>query len=389
VGEQSFTLVRVDPRTLLPLRGSALRIGSVGSWSFSPDRSRLAVITLGPPARCPRSALRFFDARTMRPSGRLAIEGGGVEALAWLRVDRLLAVRRACQTGAYSLAVIDPVAGGILKTEPIEGGIVRLVPTATQLVALVAAREAIGPTQLLVVDKNGVVRSRTLETIRAGTQRGQGEVTRYEQPGLAVDGRRAFVVPAGASVAEVDLETLVITQRRLVSRTLSAASARLKASEGWTRQALWLGDGLIAVSGNDEEVFSGAEGRLDLRDRPAGVSVIDTRSWNVRIVDGDGDAFMHEDRLLYVTRYSWDSSTQKVTGMGVAAYGLDGVKRFHVVPRAVAYVALVYRGQAYVGFDFRGGPYLIVDVDSGQVVGRRTARLPRLLREQASAFYGY
>jgi hypothetical protein len=385
-GQEAATLVRVDPNTLRPLRANAIQLGFVSSWSFSPDRSRLVLATGGRQVRgCPQYSLRFFDARTMRPLTKLPIGGGEITALAWLRFDRLLALRYGCDASEFSLAVVDPVAGRILKIVPIEGDVFRLARTASELVALVALRDAIAPSRLLVFDMDGVVRARTLEAIPAGTQRGPEDIENYALPGLAVDGQRAFVVPAAGLVAEVDLATLACTYRTLVGRALTA---RLKASEGWSRRALWLGDGLLAVSGKDEEVFSRPQGGVNMRDRSAGVFVIDTRSWNVRMLDPDGDFFVRADRLLYVTRIGWDSSTRKVTAMGVAAYDFDGGKRFHVVPHAVAHLELVYRGHAYVGFEFSRGPYLIIDVDSGHVVGKRTSRLPQLLREQASPFWG-
>jgi hypothetical protein len=311
--------------------------------------------------------------------------GGGIAALAWFRSDRLLALRYGCGASGFSLAVVDPVAGRKLKIEPIEGDVVRLAATTTQLVAVVAARAAIAPSQLIVFDMDGVVRARTLETISAGMQRGPEDVESYAEPGLAVDGHRAFVVPAIGLVAEVDLATLACTYRTRVGRT---PAARLKAAEGWSRRALWLGNGLLAVSGKDDEVFSRPEGGLNMRDRPAGVFVIDTRSRSVRMLDPDGDSFVRAAGLLYVTRIGWDSSTQKVTARGVAAYDLEGDKRFHVVPHAVAHLELVYRGRAYVRLDRQDGRYLVVDVASGRVVGTRTARVPRLLREQASPFWG-
>lgn len=387
MGDQSYTLVRVDPRTLLPLPRSALSVKSVGSWSFSPDRSRLVVATVGPPSRCPQWSLRFFDARRMRPSGRLAIwRGGGVEVLSWLRADRLLAVRTTCEEQQKSsFVVINPIARRVVSSEPIEGELVRLVPTVGRFVALVAPRGPIASSRVVVVDANGVMRGRMLGRITAGAQRGANGVGRYAWPALAVGGERAFVVSRGDLVAEVELASLAVTYHRLVQRAVSAAA---KASEGWSRRAVWLGNGLLAFSGSDAEVWTSAEGVGHLRDRPAGISVVDTNSWSVRVLDPDGDFFKRVGQLLYVTRYSWDSSTQTITGMGVAAYDFGGVKRFHIAPKTVAYLALVYRNEAYVGFDFRRGPYLIVDVDSGHVVGRRTARLPRLLREQASPFSG-
>ncbi|HEV8687178.1 MAG TPA: hypothetical protein VGQ84_07870 [Gaiellaceae bacterium] len=259
------------------------------------------------------------------------------------------------------------------------------MPTATQLVALVASRNAIARSRLLILDVDGVVRAQTLEEILAGAQPGPREVGRYARPGLAVDAEHAFVVSAGGLVAKVDLGTLAVTYQRPARRTLSAPA---KASEGSSLKALWLGNGLLAFSGKDEEVWTTADGVLNLRDRPAGLSVVDTRSWSIRTIDREAEWFVRAGRLLYAMRHSWDSSTRTTTGMGVAAYDFDGGKRFHVLPHAVAYLALVYRGRAYVGPDRPGGPYLVVDVGSGRVLGTRAAGLPRLLREQASPFWG-
>jgi hypothetical protein len=381
-GRESATLVRVDSRTLRALPAGARRLGPVASWSFSPGLSRLVVATVGRPGVCPRSSLRFFDARTLRPSGELALGSGGVEALAWLRNDRLLAVRYTCGSGAFSLAVVDPVRGEVLESESIDGEIVRFVPTTTRVVALVAARGSIAPARLLVIDVNGVVRARTLDAISAGAQHGPGDVERYQRPGLAVADDRAFVVTTGLT-AEIDLERLGVAYHS--QRTLSAAA---KASEGWSRQALWLGDGRIVVSGKDEETFTTAGDVLNVRDRPAGLTEIDTRSWKVRVIDSEADWFVRVDRLVYVGRNSWDSSTQRMTVMGVAAYDVEGNQRFHVVPGSPAHLALEYRGRAYVGLDPRGGRYVVIDVESGRVVGTRRGRLPRVLLEQSSPFWG-
>jgi hypothetical protein len=382
---ESATLVRVNPHTLRPLRAHAVRLGPVASWSFAPDRSRVVFATVGLPSMCPKSFLRFFEARTMRPVRTIGLGGGAVEALAWLRADRLLAVRYACGTGAFSLVVVDPTRGRVLRSDAIEGEIVRLFPSATEVVALVAARDRIVVPRLVVFDASGVWRAVTLDAVRAGAEHRPEDVERYQRPGLAVDAERAFVVSAGDVVTEVDLATLAIANRRSGARAPASAT---KASAGWSRHALWLGEGLIAVSGKDEEAFAGADGALNVRDRPAGLSVIDTLTWNTRLIDANADAFVRAGRLLYATRQSWDSSAQRTTAMGVAAYAFDGGKRFHVVPNGVAYVELVFDGRAYVALNPRGGRYLVIDVDSGRVVGTRTTRLPRLLREQASPFWG-
>jgi hypothetical protein len=89
-----------------------------------------------------------------------------------------------------------------------------------------------------------------------------GASSRRAQPGLAVDpdGRRAFVVGAGDPLAVVDLRTLEVAWHRTEPRPgllgrladwlLPAAEA--KSVHGPVRMAAWLGDGLMAVWGQDE-----------------------------------------------------------------------------------------------------------------------------------------
>ena len=53
-------------------------------------------------------------------------------------------------------------------------------------------------------------------------------------------------------------------------------AADAKISFGWSREADWLGDGLVALSGSDYHGLSST---------PAGLKLIDTEAWGVRPLD--------------------------------------------------------------------------------------------------------
>src|SRR5207253_3469117 len=102
-------------------------------------------------------------------------------------------------------------------------------------------------------------------------------------PALAVDpsGKRAAVVGSGGLVAEVDLDTLAVAYHPQAARSPARAG---KAFEGWHRDALWLPNGTLAVTGMDYQwtVKNGAE---EMSGTPAGVTLVDTRQWTSRVVD--------------------------------------------------------------------------------------------------------
>jgi hypothetical protein len=139
-------------------------------------------------------------------------------------------------------------------------------------------------------------------------------------PGLAVDpgSDRAFVV-AGGVAAQIDLRTLAVSIHELgreasfLSRLWSwlDPAALAKEYSGEVREARWLGDGLLAVSGSDAQ-----SGLM----RPAGLVVVDTRTWNIQTIDPGAtsvsltdDAFVATPGALRTepggTRVSASSST--------------------------------------------------------------------------------
>jgi hypothetical protein len=199
-------------------------------------------------------------------------------------------------------------------------------------------------------------------------------------------------------VAEIDLGTLAVSYHELAQPAALAPrprgrherAVRAKAANARTRLARWLGDGLLAVAGADEEAFTDARGREQVRIRPAGLSLVDTRSWTVRAVDRGASDFLVAGDLLLATGASWDAATGERRGIGLAAYGFDGGRRFGLFAGKEAWVAEVYDGRAYVGItrsDGRPGPLRVVDLGAGRAVGRRQAPLPWLVLDGASSWW--
>jgi hypothetical protein len=212
------------------------------------------------------------------------------------------------------------------------------------------------------------------------------------------------VVPADGPLATVDLTSLAVEYHTLAEprsllgrlRNWLEPVAQAKASDGTSRQALWLGGGLLAVAGSDDHTFIGQHGEVSMRTVPAGLSLVDTNAWTVRRIDESVSHVSRAGNLLLATGYSWDSSTQRQGAFGLAAYGLDGSKRFHVFSGTTLTQLRIYGDRAYVGVDGivrvgdtymrldDGSAFKIVDLASGRIIGTRTASIPMLLVDRST-----
>jgi hypothetical protein len=344
----------------------------------------------------------------MRAIGAIPLGLGTADHLAWLAPNRLLVVQQLCCTGRFDLVVVAPRTRRVLERTTLEGDLVQVAAAASELVLLVAPPDQIGPSRLLVVDAQGRIRSAALDGIRAGREVAEVEgapfVSRHRNPGLAVadEERRAFVVPSDGPVASIDLSSLSVTYHSLAEprsllgrlRNWLEPTADAKASDGTSRQALWLGGGVVAVTGSDDHTFIGAENAVSMRTDPAGLSLIDTASWTVRRIDDSVSYVSRSGNLLLATGYSWDSSTQRQGGNGLAGYALDGGKRFHVFAGRRLTQLRVFGRRAYVGLDGTvrvrdthirlddGSAFKTVDLATGRIIGTRTSPIPVLLAEQ-------
>jgi hypothetical protein len=366
-GGSGSLLVRVDPRTLRPLPGRRLSLGPhLHSWALSPNGSRIAY------SPHPGRVVHVADAKTLRPRGQLGFsEGGGV---AWLTPRRLLWI----ESAGYVLA--DPVTRRPLTRKRIDGNVFGGVRARDRAVLLVAPEGDVGPSHLLIVDATGNSSSVDLDRIRSGYGRCSSS-----QPGVTIDpaGQRVFVAGTDGVLAVVELDTHAVSYHSLGG----TAPAGGDACEYRWRAARWLGDGLIAISGRDRHDVAAAPGRQQMRLEPAGLQLVDVRSWTARVLDARADAFRFVDGQLIATGARWDTTVSpSVEGMGVAGYALDGEKRFHLFEGEQAWIVEAYDGRAYVSLERR--PLAVVDLERGVVVGQRSTPVARLLLDDGVSLHG-
>jgi hypothetical protein len=375
------SLVRIDS-ALRPLRGRTLDVGPyLRGWSFSRDGSRLALGTDETGAR-----VAFVDARRLRMLRRMEVApAGAIAATAWLGPRLVLAVVVVPTPRVIEVVSVDPVARVVLTRERLEGDLLRYVRTADGFALLLAPPEAIGPARLAVVRPSGAVDVAALDRIRAGSVSGSATTPfTIERPGLAIDpdGRRGYVVASGAELAEVDLDGLGVAYHQL-SEPVSLLGrigawlepeAQAKSGDGPVRSARWLGDGVLAVSGVDYAAIP--EGGM--RMTPAGLRLIDTRSWTARTVDPGAENVWPAGELLLATGTAWDRGVRTRT-IGLAAYGLDGKLRFRLYPDRNAWVWHSDDRRAYVSIG--GNTWAVIDLASGKVVGRRSTMPVPLTRD--------
>lgn len=338
--------MRVDPRTLSALTGRRVPLAAhTFGWSFSPDNSKLAIGSDG------SAEIRVIDIRRWRVVGDVKVRvarRGSVFATAWAGPARVLAAvvsPGCCGLGETTVAGIDAVRSSRLWQRQLGGSLQAGERFRRSLVLVLGPPgRAIGPSRLVLVNPDGRLRSVILPEIRSGSEvTGGSDPTRFLvrqwNPGIAVDpsGARAFVVQAGAPVAEVDLRTLEVRSHTL-SEPISLVGrlrdwleppAEAKAQEGPNRQALWLGQGLLAVTGSDSHASVDRGGQAQW-ETPAGLKLIDTRRWSVRTLDHVTSRIAAAAGTLFGYGVLFDSRTQKLSGTGLTAYSLDGKRRFHL-----------------------------------------------------------
>jgi hypothetical protein len=337
-------LYAVDPRTLRPERGrSAATGGHVFGWSFSAARDRLAA------GSDVSAELRFYDLRKLRVLGDVELvkpsARGLVFASTWASRSRVLAVvvsPGCCGLGDTIVSGVDADTRRVLWRRDLRSSLQAGAAYRGGFVLVVGPKFAIGPSRLLVVARDGRVRTMWLDQIRSGWQRsGSGAqfVAHQWNPGLAVDpaSGRAFVVQAGAPVAEIDLHRLSVRYHEL-SEPISLLGrlhdwlepkAEAKAVQGPQRQAIWLGDGRLAVTGVDYEASVDSRGQEQETDTPAGLKLIDARNWSVRTLDQTTSSIVSSAGVLFAFGTSWDSLTSTMNGTGLTAYDAGGRELYH------------------------------------------------------------
>jgi hypothetical protein len=152
-------------------------------------------------------------------------------------------------------------------------------------------------------------------------------------------------------------------------------TAQAKVIEGPIRQAVWLPSGLVAVTGADYTVSDENEVIPD----PAGLSLIDTSDWSVRMInDRVDEMLLAGERLLgFEPRCAGDRDS-----FGFATYDLEGAEVFRVC-RDEGFDPQVVGDYVYLGFD-DNTRFEVVDLQTGKTVARpRTTKTTSLSRTEA------
>ena len=250
------------------------------------------------------------------------------------------------------VVIVDPVARRVLHREPLPGVALGAVRAGNRLLTLLAPRGRIGTAQLVSIEADGRVRTAALDGISVGfaPPAAAGAAGRQASPGLAANGSRAVVVGVDR-LAEVQLETMAVTGRPLVSRTTQRAA---KLVHGWHRSAVWLRGDTIAFWGST----MGPEGPGSI-----GVRLLNVATGTERMLD----AFAMEAARAGSTLLTYGRDE-------LVGYRLDATKRFTLLQGTdTGYVQTAGRW-AYVGSG-NSTRFAVIDVATGRVVGHvRTAK---------------
>ena len=364
-------LVRVDPRTLKPLAGARVPLSrDLVPAGRSPD-GRLAGFF-----DYRRPTLRVVDLEAMRVRGDVPLASGlrwRVRGAAWLTADRVAVVLQRMR-GAYNqivdrreVVLVDPLARRVVARRALPGStaVQASASGGDKLVLMLGRGDRRGRTvRLAVVAGSGATRFAEIDLAAAAG--------RLRLPALVVapTGQRAFLVSPGAGIVEVDLETMQVS-----AHAVSGGGTLFRPGQALLsrRQALWLDERTLAVTGNESERGGGVE-----ISRPAGLALVDTTTWRARLLDRDVSGISSSGITLLAYRFGLERITvrgrpaQKTVGIGLRAYGFDGTRRWARFARqplsATAFrdIALVHRyASAPVGW----GSRFVVELGSGRQVG--------------------
>ncbi len=344
-------LGRLDPETLRPLQTSTfLTNGYAVAPALSPDAAKVA---LGSTSFL---GVRIVDVASLTADAevRVPLSGGHVAATAWPVPTRLVIGGVRCCPSTLVLATVDTEARKVVGVKTVVGTPLAAARSADGLAFLVAPATGIGAARLVVAEPERLrVVKLAVRAGRAWPRARRGPVIGTQRiPGLAVDpaAARAYIFVPEGLVVEVALRTGRVSSHTLVRRTIS------KALTGPNRDARWLGDGLVALTGVDEHVeIHGTS--VERRANPAGLALVDVRTWTSRLVDGDATSVTVGDGLLF-TRGDWQAARRPVR-----AYDFTGRLRFELADLAPSAWLQTAGDRAYVAGR-------VLELPSGRVLRR-------------------
>lgn len=361
-------LVWLEPGTLRQLKRGVVKLGGAFAVVMSPSGARAAAGGEG-------AGLEIVNVKRMELAGHAARRlGWSVHPISWPTANRVLALEWNERIGGQTLLVADPVSHRAVKRIAFDG-YSTWVRAGNSVVAVGGQVDAIGPARLLVVDQEGATRSVQLDRIPAGgrVEAGVSEeepTYRVASPGLAVDPaiRHAYVVGQTGLVADIDLATLAVTYhevsrpasllRRFLDWVQPAAHAKLM--NGWTRQAVSLGAGKLAVAGSDYDGLTGHPS--------SGLELFDLESGTRRFLNAGSSYAQAAGGVLLAGGGSYDGRAQVSSGVGLTAYTYDGEKLWHALGDEPVWWFQVTGGYAYVGGPDAYPPTVrVIDLADGSV----------------------
>ena len=373
-------LAWLDPATLRPLKRPSVALPG-GAWDpvVSPGGQYVAVGGVG------STGVRIVDLQRMRLTAQVARRSSqrDLRPLAWPTRRRLLVLDypQNSQGAPEALLAIDPVARKVV------GRTVRAstahawtewASAGRRLVLLSEQTDRMGPARLVVFGPSaGIIRAADLG-ISAGLWPDGPPSSQFAAPGLAVDpsGRGAYIVDPQGFV-RVDLDTFDTTyaqlseSRSLVSRVLGwiEPSAQAKLLAGFSRQATWLGNGPLAVSGAQ---YAGA------RSTPAGLQLVDSSTGAVRMIEPRATAHLSAEGLLLAFGAGRDEQAQSESGMGLAAFDLDGNRLWNALASEPVWLVEAAGGYAYVPTPETTFPsgVRVIDLATGEMLRTVRGELP-------------
>ena len=195
---------------------------------------------------------------------------------------------------------------------------------------------------------------------------------RQSVPALAVneEGTRALVIPAGGRIADVDLDTMQVTYHDLSEpvsfwgrlREWLEPAAQAKAIDGPDRNAVWLPNGLVAVSGAQ---YTMDGDQMDMT--PAGLVLIDPSDWSVHRLSDEPSWVTLRGGALLASVWNDGSNGQKLI-----VFDEDGEHRF-TLTREATDLSQTWGSWLYATSS-DGTRFEIVDLESGKTVGRAEPR---------------
>jgi hypothetical protein len=369
-GSGPHPLVHVDPDSLRPV-GKRLAVGSFGrAWSFSPDRSRLALAWSYLPTPGHPAAVRIVDLRRWRSERLIQLPGrlGQALALTWSR-ERLLVLAQG-QTGVDALA-FDVDRGKPVFSRRVSGNLMRAHARASGFVAFEGQANSIGGAQLLLVDATLELRTIPLDRITAGNFWDSTRQTyRQRRPARVVhpDGGTAYVLSADEAPATVDLRSLTVRYGN--GRTLSRAAKR---ADGPVRFGLWAGAHRVVYSGIDLAAS---------RTPKIGVSLVDTKTWAGRVIDPEATAAAVGSELVL----TWDSGPAVDRTLGVRVFRAGGGLRFAALPKAAVRDVQIAGPRALVHLSANRPVGTVLDLETGATVTTIRGNVPWLLLGRAASW---